>query len=442
MADAIRTSCWFSEVIREAAQSYGGLGFKRLHEFNLALLAKQGWRLLLYPDSLVGKILKARYYPSFDFMNSQLGNNPSYIWRSITTGKALLSEGLVRRVGDGTNTKIWGWPWLANSTNSALHTPAIEELRDATMSGLLNESGVWDIEVLKDLFLDTDIPRILSTLVSPHVKDTWRWKGDIRGVYSPTKRETKIASNAPPAAVDCISDHHLRLFSIAAEPAAVADQRIRHHRSKARHRRHPPLQPPSPAIKASFTVVRTNRSQPGSPASPPASHLHRPSPVLLEGERKQRRRRKTNFAAETVVVSLRRRIVVGSLSWSGDETANAATNRRPPATLRQAIPTTAKINNKNPLMGETCESFTLNVDNSFNQSKNRACYGGVLRDSEGRWLGGFQGILKARNIVDKDLLAKEAVALNAVWHEISSPSPKVAQAWTEGREGAVCKRRA
>lgn len=52
-------------------------------------------------------------------------------------------------------------------------------------------------------------------------------------------------------------------------------------------------------------------------------------------------------------------------------------------------------------MGETCESFTLNVDNSFNQSKNRACYGGVLRDSEGRWLGGFQGILKARNIVDK-----------------------------------------
>lgn len=52
-------------------------------------------------------------------------------------------------------------------------------------------------------------------------------------------------------------------------------------------------------------------------------------------------------------------------------------------------------------MGETCESFTLNVGNSFNQSKNRACYGRVLRDIEGRWLGGFQGILKARNIVDK-----------------------------------------
>lgn len=34
-------------------EEVGGLGFRRVHEFNLALLAKQGWRLLTDPSSLV-----------------------------------------------------------------------------------------------------------------------------------------------------------------------------------------------------------------------------------------------------------------------------------------------------------------------------------------------------------------------------------------------------
>lgn len=34
-----------------------GLGFKELEAFNFALLAKQGWRLLKYPNFLVARIL-------------------------------------------------------------------------------------------------------------------------------------------------------------------------------------------------------------------------------------------------------------------------------------------------------------------------------------------------------------------------------------------------
>ena len=41
----------------------GGLGFRRLHEFNLAMLGKLGCRLLQEPHSLVAKVFKARYYP-------------------------------------------------------------------------------------------------------------------------------------------------------------------------------------------------------------------------------------------------------------------------------------------------------------------------------------------------------------------------------------------
>ena len=61
----------------------GGMGFKNLQAFNLAMLAKQGWRLISNPNSLVAQIFKARYYSHGDVFHAKLGSSPSYTWRSI-----------------------------------------------------------------------------------------------------------------------------------------------------------------------------------------------------------------------------------------------------------------------------------------------------------------------------------------------------------------------
>ncbi|MCI14198.1 RNA-directed DNA polymerase (Reverse transcriptase), partial [Trifolium medium] len=62
-------------------KALGGMGFRDLHSFNLAMIAKQGWNIMTKPHTLVAKLYKARYFPNSSLFDSQLGHNPSYAWR-------------------------------------------------------------------------------------------------------------------------------------------------------------------------------------------------------------------------------------------------------------------------------------------------------------------------------------------------------------------------
>ena len=51
-------------------KSNRGMAFKNLKLFNLALLAKQGWRHQVGHDSLVYRVLKEKYFPICDFIHA------------------------------------------------------------------------------------------------------------------------------------------------------------------------------------------------------------------------------------------------------------------------------------------------------------------------------------------------------------------------------------
>jgi hypothetical protein len=46
------------------------LDFSDLEVFNKALLARQAWRLIQYPYSLCARLLKAKYYPSANLLDT------------------------------------------------------------------------------------------------------------------------------------------------------------------------------------------------------------------------------------------------------------------------------------------------------------------------------------------------------------------------------------
>ena len=49
----------------------GGMGFRDLIDFNLAMLPKQGWRMIQDRDSLLLKCFKARYFPQSFFLRQK-----------------------------------------------------------------------------------------------------------------------------------------------------------------------------------------------------------------------------------------------------------------------------------------------------------------------------------------------------------------------------------
>ena len=84
----------------------GGMGFKDLKAFNLALLTKQGWRISQDSNSLAHRVLKAKYFPGSNFLEAELGKNPSFTWRSLVAARGVLHRGLRWNIGNGRKAKI------------------------------------------------------------------------------------------------------------------------------------------------------------------------------------------------------------------------------------------------------------------------------------------------------------------------------------------------
>ena len=61
----------------------GGMGFRGMKLFNQALLARQAWRLVAHPDSLCTRLLKAKYFPNGELIDTMFPTDSSPPWKGI-----------------------------------------------------------------------------------------------------------------------------------------------------------------------------------------------------------------------------------------------------------------------------------------------------------------------------------------------------------------------
>ncbi|XP_062230134.1 uncharacterized protein LOC133927739 [Phragmites australis] len=78
-----RKTAWVAWDAMVMPKYMGGLGFKDIELFNLAMLARQAWRILQSPESLSARVLKAVYFSENDLLNTEFGDRPSQIWRGL-----------------------------------------------------------------------------------------------------------------------------------------------------------------------------------------------------------------------------------------------------------------------------------------------------------------------------------------------------------------------
>ena len=114
----------------------GGMGFRDLNAFNLALLAKQAWKLVQKMDSLFYRIYKARYFPTTTFLDAEIGHNPSYVWRSLLSARGLIMASSKWQVGNGETIKALSHECLSHPPRlnvDILEDMCVQELIDQQM---------------------------------------------------------------------------------------------------------------------------------------------------------------------------------------------------------------------------------------------------------------------------------------------------------------------
>jgi hypothetical protein len=126
----------------------GGMGFKDLHSFNLAMLAKQVWRLATDNTSLCASVLHSKYYPHGDILKVGPKNGSSITWESIFVGIAAFKRGYIWRIGMGENTNIYTDPWIPSSHNRRIESPRGLGVYSKVSQLICWVIGNWDVPLL------------------------------------------------------------------------------------------------------------------------------------------------------------------------------------------------------------------------------------------------------------------------------------------------------
>jgi hypothetical protein len=135
-------------------KSRGRMGFGDFACFNKALLAKQIWRMWQTPNSLVARIMKAKYHPYCSILEAARGRNPSFAWRSTQCSGDLIWEGLLWRVGNGEKIRIWQDKWLPLPSTYMVYSPLVLLHPTAMVNELIDMDTKWcHKDLIENLFL-------------------------------------------------------------------------------------------------------------------------------------------------------------------------------------------------------------------------------------------------------------------------------------------------
>lgn len=177
---------WIAWKRLQYSKKEGGLGFRDLEKFNDALLAKQAWRLIQFPNSLFARTMKARYYKDCSILDAQERSYQPYGWSSLLTGLKLLKKGTRFNVGNGETIRMGIDNTVASHPPRPLSTSIIT--KELPLSELITSIGhhrFWNHERIVNLINPMDHDYFNTTYLTRNPgPDKLIWHYNASGEYN------------------------------------------------------------------------------------------------------------------------------------------------------------------------------------------------------------------------------------------------------------------
>lgn len=139
-----------------------GLGFREMHAMNIALIAKQAWRIEKQSEALWVRILKGLYLSQSSGWEAKRGRNALWGWNSIIQGIYFLQKHVGWHIKDGSRVKIFGDKRMYNG--SRIWT-ADTHLRDMIVQNLMVDGRMdWDDRKIQH-HISRDLLRVVRLLL-------------------------------------------------------------------------------------------------------------------------------------------------------------------------------------------------------------------------------------------------------------------------------------
>ncbi|CAJ2651635.1 unnamed protein product [Trifolium pratense] len=192
---------WKSICLRK---EYGGLGVRQLREFNLALLGKWCWRMLVDREGLWFRALAGRYGVERGRL-CEGGVRGSTWWRELARIRGgggdveggWFREHVLRKVGDGSDTFFWTDPWVDGTSLRERFGRLFDlaENKSASVAEMFmqgweagGEAWVWRrrLWAWEEEMLGECQSLLLTVSLQDHILDRWQWQWqlDLDDVYT------------------------------------------------------------------------------------------------------------------------------------------------------------------------------------------------------------------------------------------------------------------
>ena len=145
---SIRKLHWFTWENLCKPKWEGGLGFCDLGAFNQAMLAKQCWRIIHNPNSLISRVLKGCYFSDTSFLDAKSNMVGSFLWKSLVWGRELIVRGSRWRIGNGRSVQVYKDRWIPRESTFKIFSPLVQH-GNRHVASLKLPDGSWNVELIE-----------------------------------------------------------------------------------------------------------------------------------------------------------------------------------------------------------------------------------------------------------------------------------------------------